>query len=148
MSLLVQGNLDPGRLDRRIVLSYPVETRDALGGSVTSWITAATVWGAKLPAGGGRMYAAEGKHYEQLLTYRLRHRADVAPGWRLTHGDDVFEIAAVAEQGRGHYLDVSLRGVDQTAGAADRGDGLRLEALAATDLLLLENGNPLLLEAA
>ena len=116
--LIAPGNIDPGRLDRRITLSEFTATRDSVGGVVTSWDDVATVWATKVPQGGGRLYAAEAKHYEQTLLYRIRHRTDVAPGWRLTHGDDVFEITNVEELGRRHFLELSCRAIDQTPGDA------------------------------
>lgn len=163
MSLLAAGNIDPGRLDRRCILSYPLETRDSVGGVDVSWIETATVWAAKVPTSGGRLYAAEAKHYEQQLTYRIRHRTDCRPGWRLTHGDDVFEITNVSELGRGHYLELELRAIDQSTGHATitaellhDGSALRLHdgelqvlhestAAAATSADLLHDGSSLLL---
>lgn len=142
--LLAPGNLDPGRLDRRCTLSYPLETRDSVGGVEVEWIATATVWAAKVPVGGGRLYAAEAKHYEQTLSYRLRHRTDVAPGWRLTHGDDVFEIAGVEEQGRGHWLDLALRAIDQSTGTSS----VQAEQLHDGTAVVLHDGSPQALHAA
>lgn len=133
-------------LDRRITLQYSVPTRDAAGGSVPAWIEAATVWAGKLDSRGGRLYAAEAKHYETSLIYRIRHRVDVAEGWRLVHGDDVFEIVHAAEVGRAEHLDLFLRGIDVTAGGALR--VLLLEGTGAASFLQLEDGTPLLLETA
>lgn len=127
MSLRPPGNLDPGLLDRRVTLQYSVPTRDAAGGTVADWYDAATVWAGKRPEGGGRLFAAEAKHYDATLVYRIRHRPDIGAGYRLIHGDDTYEIVAVAELGRRAYLDLFLRGLDQTPGDnrsdLDLGDG-------------------------
>lgn len=120
MSLLASGNVDPGRLDRRVELHYPISSRDALGGSGSVWIVAASVWAEKQFMRGGRMFAAEGKSYESALIYRIRHRDDVSEGWRLVHGDDVFEIVSVEGSGRGHFLTLAVRGINQDAGTALR----------------------------
>lgn len=137
MSRDASGSRDPGRLDRRVVLQYPVSARDAMGGSVVTWVNAATVSAEKRPVSGGRFYAAEAKHYVAQLTYRIRWRRDVAEGWRLVHGDDVFEIVHAAEQGRQHFLDLELRALDQVTGNNGR----------SFDVLLLEDGSPLLQES-
>lgn len=145
MPLVASGNIDPGRLDRRVSLQMPLRTRDAAGGAITAWVDAGSVWASKLPVGGGRMYAAEAKHFESSLVYRIRARPDVVAGWRLVHGDDVFEIVNVEEQGRDHYIDLALRGIDQTPGTALH--VLLLEGTGATPFLL-EDGTPLELETA
>jgi len=118
MSLRAPGNNNPGRLDRRVMLLFRYTARDAVGGEVVTWIEAGSAWAGKLDSRGGRLYAAEAKHFETSLVYRIRHRVDVAEGWRLQHGDDVFEIVHAAEDGRRHFLDLFLRGVDVTSGSA------------------------------
>lgn len=149
---LTSGNLHPGKLDRRVVLRYKSVTRDAMGGEVVEWVNAATVWASNAPLSGGRMYSAEAKHYDSSLQYTIRHRTDVEAGWRLVHGDDVFEITFTDPgESRNQYLTLSLRAVDQSIGYADRDTGtdvLLLEGTDATALFLLEDESNLLLETA
>jgi SPP1 family predicted phage head-tail adaptor len=135
MSLRPKGNQDPGQLDRRVSLRYPVTTRDASGGKEVTFIESAVVWAKKTPLRGGRSFAAEGKHYTAEITYEIRHRSDVGAGWQLVHGDDVYEITAVAELGREARLELSCHGIDQSAGATVLG-------------LLLHSGLPLNLHSA
>lgn len=132
MSLEAKAASNPGALDRRVRLDYPLTTRTADGGESTKWVSAASVWSAVTVGAGGRLYAADAKHYDAGLTYRIRARNDIRAGWRLVHGDDVFEITAVEELGRGHYLELTVRGIDQTPHTA----------VAA---LLLHDGTPFLL---
>jgi SPP1 family predicted phage head-tail adaptor len=140
MSLQAPGNTDPARLDRRVTLQQADPARDSAGGVVLTYSELATVWAGKAPGSGGRLYGAEAKHYEATLIYRIRHRPDVRPGLRLVHGDDLYEVVAVEEIGRRHYLDLFLRGLDQTPGDnrayLDAGDG--------TTLLDAGDGNTLL----
>jgi head-tail adaptor len=145
MSLRPKGNQDPGQLDRRVALRYPVMSRDASGGNLVTWFESAVVWAKKTPQRGGGVFfaqgkkhedkATQGKHYEAELTYEIRHRSDVGAGWQLVHGDDVYEITAVAELGREARLELSCHGLDQSAGAAVLG-------------LLLHSGLPLNLHSA
>lgn len=121
MSLHAPGNNNPGALDRRVELRYPIVTRDAAGGEVVTWFEAATVWAKKTALRGARLYAAAAKHFEAVLAYEIRHRTDVAEGWRLVHGDDIYEITATAEQGRAARLELTVRGLDQSPGTAVRG---------------------------
>ncbi len=118
MSLAASGSTNPGRLDRRVTLQSATTARNTVGDAVATWTNLATVWASKLPTSGGRMFAADAKHYEAALKYRIRHRTDTDAGMRLVHGDDTYEITAVSEQGRKHYLDLELRAIDQTTGHA------------------------------
>jgi SPP1 family predicted phage head-tail adaptor len=113
--LQAPGNIDPGRLDRRVTLAQPVTTRDAVGGAIVSWLDAATVWAERRPVRQARQFAAEGKQYLAELTYRLRHRDDVAGGWRLVDGTKVFEVVDLLPLGREHLLELGVRGLNDTA---------------------------------
>ena len=154
MSLSPSGNNNPGRLDRRVVLQYKSVTRDSVGGEVISWTNGATVWAAKVPVGGGRFFNAEAKQYDSSLQYVIRHRTDVETGWRLVHGDDVFEVVSVDPgEARNRFLTLGLRGVNQSVGYAERSTGtdvLMLEGDDSTNVLLLEGDTEsnLLLETA
>ena len=124
MSLQPSSIFDFGRLDRRVVLKYQSTTRDAMGGEVITWTTAATVWARKLPGGGSRFFAGEGKQYANTIEYVIRHRDDVDTGWRLVHGDDTFEVVSVDPgEGRNRFLTLGLRGVNQSVGTATRSTG-------------------------
>jgi SPP1 family predicted phage head-tail adaptor len=127
------ANIDPGRLDRRVTLQYSVGERDAVGGRSLTWYDAATVWAAREYVHGGRFFAAEEKHFESLLAYRIRHRSDVRAGMRLIHGDDTFEIVSVDDAGRRRFLELTCRAIDQDTG--DNRDGFDLgDGVTAFDL--------------
>jgi len=140
------GNLDPGRLDRRIALHYALTTRDAVGGPVRAWVEAGTVWASKRIDSGRRMFAAEQKNGEDFVTFEIRHRFDVERFWRVVHGDDVFEIVFIAPLGRSARLELVTRGVGQSLGTLL--SVLVLEGTGPAAFLALEDGDPLLLEAA
>jgi len=111
------GVNDAGRLDRRINLLAFVTTQATTGEAVRSWVTLAQVWGSRHPGGSRRVFAADAKHSEQIITYRIRHRDDVQSFQRLSDGDDIFEIFGTSEVGRKHFLDVECRAIDQSTGA-------------------------------
>ena len=119
---------DPGRLDRRITVQYSIPVRDTSGGQSLDWFDAATVWASLSFLRGNRLFAADKKSFEALVTYRIRHRGDVESGMRLIHGDDVFEIVSVEQLGRRHFLDLTCRAINQTLGDnrndLDLGDGV------------------------
>jgi SPP1 family predicted phage head-tail adaptor len=144
-----RGNSNPGRLDRRVVLQYRSVTRDSMGGEVIEWVNAATVWAEKVPVGGNRMYSAEGKSFANTLEYTIRHRSDVETGWRLVHGDDVFEITATdPSEARNDRLTLSLRAINQSIGYAERQTGVDVRLLHDGSQRLLHDDSSVLLHAA
>jgi SPP1 family predicted phage head-tail adaptor len=114
--LLPSGNLNPSQLDRRVTLQVRTEVRDAAGGFSEEWVDLATVWAAKENLSGNRLQAALAKHAEARVSFRVRWRSAVEELSRLVHGDNVFEIVAIAELGRRHFLDLTCRALDQTMG--------------------------------
>lgn len=119
MSLQARGNSDPGQLDRRVQLFSGVATRDAGGGESITWKQFAEVWAAKDPRDGRRMYAAEQKNNEAWCIFRIRHRSDVIPFQQLRRGEATYEIVHTPELGRGHYIDLNCRAVNQHTAAVN-----------------------------
>lgn len=112
------GVNDPGKLDRYVNLVAPLTTvQDTFGQLIKGWASFASAWASKHPGANRRFYAGEAKHAESLITYRVRHRADLTNFMRLVDGDDTFEIIGMDEMGRAHFLDLTCRAVDQTIGA-------------------------------
>ena len=107
------GVNDPGKLDRRVLLQTRAISQAPDGEINGSWNTVATVWAQKKNVSSARFFAAESKHAENLISFRIRWRADVQPFMRLVHGLATFEILGCDEQGRQHYLDCICRAIDQ-----------------------------------
>ncbi len=106
---------DPGKLDRRITLLSPVETRDAAGGAVTSWVNVATVWAEFTPQPGREIQQAGQKIALAAAMFRIRYRSDIGPKWRLMFGSTVYELTAPpVEVGRHVYLDLVALALERT----------------------------------
>lgn len=134
---------NPGKLDRRIILRYPYATRDSEGGVTTEWIDALTVWAAWLPQGSREFMAAQALHAEATGLFRIRHLAALDTTWRAAKGDDLFEIIGVTEIGRGEYLELAVRALDQSPGSA-----LSARLLHDFSACLLHDSSPRILHAA
>ena len=98
-------SIDPGALDRRLVLQAPVETADGAGGVVRSHEAAATLWASVEPVAARGEVAAG--HSGATVTHRivLRFRDGITTRHRLRDGARVFRIVAIRERGR-RYLDI------------------------------------------
>ena len=101
-------------MDRRIVLLSPLESRDAGGGVVTSWVNVGTFWAQFLPQTGREIQQAAQKLAIAVATFRIRYR-QAAATWRVMLGDAVYElIAPPVEVGRREYLDLVCQALDRT----------------------------------
>lgn len=92
---------NPGRLRRRLVLQRP----QPLAGGATTWLTVATVWAAVDPVIAD-LEALAG-HLEGVARWRvtIRHRDDVAAGWRCLDRERVLAVVAGrAEDAARRYL--------------------------------------------
>jgi SPP1 family predicted phage head-tail adaptor len=83
-----RGN--PGRLSRRLVLQRPV----ALAGGGLTYTNAATVWAAVEPVSAD--LALDDGRPAGIARFHvvIRHRDDVAAGWRCLDGDRVLTVQA------------------------------------------------------
>jgi SPP1 family predicted phage head-tail adaptor len=99
--------IDPGQLDRRLVLEEPVETPDGAGGVTRSYATVTTLWAAVRPsrAEGEIVAAATGA----TVTHRIliRSRTDVTTRHRLRDGLRIFRIVALRDpDGDGRLVEI------------------------------------------
>jgi SPP1 family predicted phage head-tail adaptor len=97
--------IDPGTLNRRLVLEAPVEVADGAGGVTRSYQDAATLWAEVTPiaARGDSIADAAGA----TVTHRivLRTRADITTRHRLRDGSRSFRIVALQDRDR-RFLDI------------------------------------------
>ena len=98
-----------GTLRHTVTLEEAVETRDAVGGVVTTWQEVATVHAAKKGRSGREYYAAAQTQAEDLVEWQLRYRAGVVPKMRLVHGATVYDITAVLPDERHTRLTLMTR---------------------------------------
>lgn len=86
-----------GTLRHRVTLQQQTISRDGYGGEVVTWSELFTAWAAVEPLQGRELL--DGKRLEAEVTsrIRMRYRAGVKPGQRVTWGDHTYDIEAVIE---------------------------------------------------
>lgn len=99
--------IDPGKLDRRLVLEEPVDTPDGAGGFSRSYQTAATVWAQVSPAAARGDITADNRGATVTHRIVIRSRSDITTRHRLRDGARHFRIVSVRDQdARGRFLTV------------------------------------------
>ena len=95
-----------GALDRRAQLQRPTLAQDSFGQPVETWTDVATVWAQKVPVRGAERFTDAQLDAQLEATFRIRHRSDVAPLWRLTCEGTAYDVTAVLELGRREGLEL------------------------------------------
>lgn len=105
-----------GKLRHRVTIESSSASRDEFGGEVLTWATVATVWAAVEPLSGREFLDARRQEAEVSTRIRIRYRAGLVPGMRVTWGDHIYDILAVIEREsrrREVWLMVREWGLDQ-----------------------------------
>ena len=98
-------SIDPGMLNRRLVLEAPIETADGAGGVVRTYETVATLWASVEPVAARGAVVADS--LAATVTHRvvIRYRADITTRHRFRHGARLYRIVTVRESGK-RFLEI------------------------------------------
>lgn len=89
--------MDLGSLRHRITIEEATISRDGYGGETKAWATVATVWAAVEPLQGREFLEGRRAEAEVNTRIRIRYRAGILPGMRITWGNHVYDIGSVIE---------------------------------------------------
>ena len=99
--------IDPGKLDRRLVLEEPVDTPDGAGGFTRTYQTAATLWAQVEPAAARGDVTADSLGATATHHIVIRSRSDITTRHRLRDGARNFRIVSVREQdSQGRFITI------------------------------------------
>lgn len=102
--------MNPGKLDRKIILQTPTESRGAQGGFTTTWANLATVWAQFIPNGSRDFYAASQIHSEARAAFRIRYYSGITGGDRISYDGKLWDILGEPiEEGRRRFLLIAAK---------------------------------------
>lgn len=85
--------LAAGKLNKRVTIEQPVETRGAdYGEPISTWETLATVWAAIEPLAGREYFANQQVQGSATARVRIRARDDVTEKMRIRYKDRILQI--------------------------------------------------------
>jgi len=99
--------MNPGQLDRKVILQSMTETRDSLGDVIQTWTTYATPWARRIGSTGKE--ATENVDQEKNVKpvkWRVRYDDRIGVADRLIYLGTVHDIQDVAEIGREHMMEL------------------------------------------
>lgn len=92
--------MNPGKLNRRIVLQSRVQAVDATGARVETWSTLATVWAELLAQSQRESLLADADRNQDTSTFRIRWRSGLtSEGLRVSYGGRIYDVTSIVEEG-------------------------------------------------
>jgi SPP1 family predicted phage head-tail adaptor len=99
-----------GSLNKRITLQYQTKVPDGMGGFVTAWVDAATVFAAIWPTSASEVVAANATSMVISHRIRIRYRSILKPSWRIKYGNRYFAIVSILNPSeRNEMLDIMCK---------------------------------------
>lgn len=100
--------IDPGQLNRRLVLEQPVETPDGAGGVLRSYETVATLWAQVTPVSARGEVDAEKPGGAVTHLIRIRKSPDITTRHRFSDGTTLYRIVSIRDRdGRSRFLEIA-----------------------------------------
>jgi SPP1 family predicted phage head-tail adaptor len=101
--------IDPGKLNRRLLLEAPAITPDGAGGVIRTFQTLTLLWAALTPVSARPGMAADGAGATVTHRITIRSGPEVTTRHRFRLGARVFQIIAVRDQdGQSRFLDIDV----------------------------------------
>jgi SPP1 family predicted phage head-tail adaptor len=87
--------MNPGDLNRSVLIQTIDESRDAFGASIQTWIELATVWAQIEPLSGGESFVSDMIQSRATHRFTIYHRTDVTAEERIVYGGFAYDILLV-----------------------------------------------------
>lgn len=92
-------NMKAGDLRHRLELQKPTVITNEKGKRIPTWTTIATVMAGKKDVSGREFFVAQAYHAENIVTFTIRWREDVAAAWRVRHHGVSYDVVEVNHLG-------------------------------------------------
>lgn len=91
--------MNPGKLNRRVIIQARTLTRDSTGSPVESWADSATVWAEAVTQKGAESSMADSERGRDTRQFRIRYRAITSESNRLLYQSSFYNITGITEEG-------------------------------------------------
>jgi SPP1 family predicted phage head-tail adaptor len=83
------------KLDKRVTIQSPSMGQDEYGQPLAGWADVGTVWASIRDVSGRQYVAAQATQNSVQTIITIRYQKEIAPGMRVSHGSDLYDIEAV-----------------------------------------------------
>jgi SPP1 family predicted phage head-tail adaptor len=91
--------MNPGKLDRRIILQRRHLSKDGTGSPVESWADEAKLWAEYVVHRGRESVVADADRAQDAQQFRIRHRAIDPANHRILYRSKFYNIQSATEEG-------------------------------------------------
>lgn len=92
--------MNPGRLNRRIVVQARTLGADATGARTETWADSFTCWAEQVNQSQREAIVADSDRNQDNTTFRIRWRTGLtSEGYRVSYGGRKFDILGITEEG-------------------------------------------------
>lgn len=98
--------INPGKLDRRVIIQAKTETQNSFGETIETWATFKTIWAEKKTATGREAFQSGREVTGSLAVFTGHYLAGVTTEHRILEGSTVWDILSVNEIGRKEGLEL------------------------------------------
>jgi SPP1 family predicted phage head-tail adaptor len=89
-----------GKLDRRITIQRATKAPNGFNEPVETWGDLATIWAQQRPNRGAERSSAQEINGQAVMTFHIRHRADLRVTDRVVYEGRIWNVLDVREVGR------------------------------------------------
>jgi SPP1 family predicted phage head-tail adaptor len=91
--------MNPGKLNRRVIIQSRTKTRDATGSTVSTWADESTVWAEAVTHKSSEAEIVDSDRTQQTRQFRIRHRTITSEDHRILYQSQFFNITGITEEG-------------------------------------------------
>lgn len=108
--------MNPGFLDRRVMIQARTLTQDATGSDVETWANSAQVWASFRPSTAAEATAGEAERTHDRAKFVIRHRSINSLTHRITYAGKIWNIVGMSEiGGRQAYIELETVALQNAA---------------------------------
>lgn len=101
--------MNPGKLDRRIVIQTATNTTDSSGGFTTVWTDTARIWASKSDQGGREFRAAGTLMAETTTVFGIRYFTGLTTQHGISYDGKFYDIVSIGEIGRREGMTIQAK---------------------------------------
>lgn len=99
--------MDPGKLDRTIVIQRRTATPNDYNEEIYSWATLVTIKAAVLPALGWERFRSGREMSADTARFIVRYYSGITVKDRISYNSKTWDITGIAEMGRRRFLELT-----------------------------------------
>lgn len=104
--------MNPGLMDRKVIIQRATVTTDAIGGEEKTWSTYIIAWAQVISVGGDEAMRAQHQTTKRVIKIRIYYDSTVLTTDRVSYDSAYWDIINLAEIGRREMLEITAQVIE------------------------------------